>query len=60
MSHRIGRLVSVGVRVGPDSGTAATTPGVWTHDLAIQPAQVGGSQCFVVLHFTGTVFEPPL
>src|SRR5690349_18389318 len=58
MSHRIGRLVSSGVRIGPDSGMPPSTPGVWTYDLAVEPALVGGPPCFVMLHFTGAVFGP--
>jgi hypothetical protein len=56
MSHRIGRMVPQGVRIGPDSGLPAATPGVWIHDLAVQPALVGGSASFVMLHFAGAVF----
>src|SRR5690349_24965033 len=58
MSHRIGRMVSNGTRIGPDSGLPASTPGVWSFDLAIEPALVGGSPSFVMLHFTGAVFGP--
>jgi hypothetical protein len=58
MSHRIGRIVPVGTRIGPDSGLPATTPGVWTRDLAVQPALAGGSASFAMLHFTGAVFGP--
>ena len=58
MSYRIGRMVPKGARIGPDSGLPASTPGVWTFDLAVEPALVGGSACFVMLHFTGAVFGP--
>lgn len=58
MSHRIGRMVPKGARIGPDSGLPASTPGVWTFDLAVEPALVSGSACFVMLHFTGAVFGP--
>jgi hypothetical protein len=58
MSHRIGRMVPKGARIGPDSGLPASTPGVWTFDLAVEPALIGGSACFVMLHFTGAVFGP--
>ena len=51
-------MVSKGTRIGPDSGLPASTPGVWTFDLAIEPALVGGSPSFVMLHFTGAVFGP--
>jgi hypothetical protein len=58
MSHRIGRIVPVGTRIGPDSGSPATTPGVWSRDLVVQPALVGGSAGFVMVHLTGAVFGP--
>ena len=58
MSHRIVRIVPAGTRIGPDSGLPATTPGVWTLDLVVQSALVGGSASFVMLHFTGAVFGP--
>jgi len=46
------------MRIGPDSGLPASTPGVWTYDLAVEPALVGGSASFAMLHFTGAVFGP--
>src|SRR5689334_3894292 len=58
MSHRIGRLVPRGTRIGPDSGSPASTPGVWIYDLMVDPALVGGSASFVMLHLTGAVFAP--
>src|ERR1700730_3190208 len=58
MSHRIGRLVPKGQRIGPDSGLPFSTPGGWIYDLAVGPALVGGSASFVMLHFSGAVFGP--
>jgi V8-like Glu-specific endopeptidase len=52
MSHRIGRLVSRDVRIGPDSGSLPSAPGKWVYEMVIEAAQVGGSACFALLHFT--------
>jgi hypothetical protein len=57
MSHRLGRIVPVGVRIGPDSGAAPTSAGVWTYNMAVGAALVGGPPCFVMLHFASAVFS---
>ena len=51
MSHNVGRIVALpGTRIGPDSGTPATGPGVWELQFTPQPALTGGVPRFVLLH----------
>ena len=53
MSHTTGRIIARNHRVGPDSGSPATTPGRWEWTVPIDPAaQGGGPPRFVMLHFT--------
>jgi hypothetical protein len=53
MSHNVGRIVTVtGTRIGPDTGTPPTTPGVWELAFTPQPALTGGTPRFVLLHLT--------
>jgi hypothetical protein len=56
MSHNIGRVIGVGTRIGPDSGTPATVPGEWRFDFTPGPAPGGGSPRFVILHFDAMSF----
>ena len=53
MSHRLGSLITLGspTAIGPDSGTAPTTPGTWT--VTFSPSDPGGVTKFLILHFTG-------
>lgn len=53
MSHNLGRLVTRGTRIGPDSGSPATAPNVWTYQFTADAAPLGGSPRFVFLHFSG-------
>lgn len=51
MSHNVGRIVPLtGTRIGPDTGTPATSPGVWELEFTPQPALAGGTPRFVLLH----------
>jgi trypsin-like peptidase/VWA domain-containing protein len=53
VSHNVGRIVTVtGTRIGPDTGTPPTTPGVWELAFTPQPALTGGTPRFVLLHLT--------
>ncbi len=56
MSHNLGRLVPLGTRIGPDSTTPPTSPGVWQFNFTPGPAPLGGSPRFVILHFTALSF----
>ena len=53
MSHNVGRIVTLtGTRIGPDTGTPPTSPGVWELAFTPQPALTGGAPRFVLLHLT--------
>jgi hypothetical protein len=56
MSHRIGSIVaqSPAFVVGPGSGMAATSPGVWERTFSPPPHPNGTK--FLLLHFTGASF----
>jgi len=56
MSHRIGSVVaqSPAFVVGPGSGMAATSPGVWERTFSPPPHPDGTK--FLLLHFTGANF----
>lgn len=67
MSHTIGRVVTVTpVVIGPDGPAPPTGPGVWEHTFTPQPALMGGTPRFVILHLTalsipaGSRVEVPL
>jgi len=52
MSHRIGTMQTITpVTIGPDSGSAATSPNTWAFGFTPTPAPTGTK--FVILHFTG-------
>src|SRR5437588_9779921 len=56
MSHRIGtmQVLSPTLTIGPDSGSPATSPGIWLFKFPPAPAPTGTK--FVVLHFTSVSF----
>lgn len=56
MSHICGRVVTVGTRIGPDTG-APPTPGVWELLFTPSAALLGGDPRFVMLHFTNLSFS---
>ncbi len=55
MSHAIGRIVTLGVRIGPDAGPP-TAPGVWEFLFTPSPASAGGDPRAVIPHFTAMSF----
>jgi hypothetical protein len=56
MSHTCGRVVSVGTRIGPDSGSPPSPAGVWEFLFTPSPALMGGPPRFVMLHFSSMSF----
>ena len=53
MSHNVGRIVTVpSSRIGPDGPLAPVSPGVWELSFVPQPALVGGTPRFVMLHLS--------
>lgn len=55
MSHRLGTVIPMGpITIGPDSGTAATSPNTWAFGLS--PAAAPAGTKFVILHFSGAAF----
>ena len=60
MSHNVGRIVTVpGPRIGPDSGSAPTSPGVWEQSFSPDPALTGGIPRFVLLRLTAMSLPGP-
>lgn len=60
MSHNVGRIVTLpGPRIGPDSGSAPTSPGVWEQSFSPDPALTGGIPRFVLLHLTAMSLPGP-
>jgi Trypsin-like peptidase domain/von Willebrand factor type A domain len=56
MSHSCGRVVSVGTRIGPDSGAPQSGPGFWELLFTPSPAPSGDPPRFVLLHFVNLAF----
>lgn len=56
MSHTCGRVVSVGSRIGPDTGSPSSGPGFWEHLFTPDQALSGGDPRFVLLRFNALAF----
>jgi hypothetical protein len=56
VSHTCGRVVPVGTRIGPDTGTPASPAGVWELLFTPSPALMGGPPRFVLLHLDNLSF----
>jgi Trypsin-like peptidase domain/von Willebrand factor type A domain len=56
MSHTCGRVISVGTRIGPDTGASSSGLGFWEHLFTPGPALSGGDPRFVLLHFNALAF----
>jgi Trypsin-like peptidase domain len=56
MTHMIGKIVETNIRIGPDTNTPSTFPGIWLLNFQVPENESNIPPRFVILHFAEMSF----